>query len=195
MLLRKSAAWLVAGLGNPEAKYTGTRHNAGFAAMDVLAGKLRAGTWRHKFQGETARVALNGEDVVLLKPATYMNRSGASVAEAARFYKIPPSHIIILCDDVSLPVGRIRVRASGSAGGHNGLKDIIACLGSQEFPRVRIGVGEKPHSDYDLAAWVLAVFPPQERETMQKSYENAACAALELLQNGPEKAASRYNGK
>lgn len=187
--------WLVVGLGNPGSKYWNTRHNVGYAAMDALAESLHARVDRVKFQGLTGTVEYQGHKLVLLKPTTYMNLSGRSVAAAAKFYKIPPERILVMLDDISLEPGRLRVRKSGSAGGHNGLKSIISSLGSQEFPRIRIGVGEKPHPDYDLADWVLSVFPLSEREAMAEVYRRAAEAACTVVTDGCDTAMNRFNGK
>ncbi|MEE0096710.1 MAG: aminoacyl-tRNA hydrolase [Oscillospiraceae bacterium] len=197
MLLKSSSGcdYLVVGLGNPGSKYWNTRHNVGFAALDALADDLGAKVDRVKFQGLTGQASLNGLKLVLLKPTTYMNLSGQSVQAAARFYKVPPAHIIVLSDDISLDPGRLRVRKSGSAGGHNGLKSIIASTGSQDFPRIKIGVGAKPHPDYDLADWVLGVIPHDQRELMEKTYQRAAEAVKVLILQGPEAAANQFNGK
>jgi len=187
--------WLVVGLGNPGSKYWNTRHNVGYAAMDALAESLHARVDRVKFQGLTGTAEYQDHKLVLLKPTTYMNLSGRSVAAAAKFYKIPPERILVMLDDISLEPGRLRVRKSGSAGGHNGLKSIISSLGSQEFPRIRIGVGEKPHPDYDLADWVLSVFPLSEREAMAEVYRRAAEAACTVVTDGCDTAMNRFNGK
>lgn len=197
MFLKKTSGcdYLIVGLGNPGSKYDGSRHNVGFAALDILAEKLHVKVDRVKFQGLMAQGTYGDTKVILLKPTTYMNLSGQSVSAAARFYKIPAEHIIILSDDISLDPGRLRIRKNGSAGGHNGLKSIISSLGSQEFPRVKIGVGAKPHPDYDLADWVLGTFPKEQRKLMEETYEKAAEAALLLMEKGPEAAANRYNGK
>ena len=197
MLFRSSSDsdYLVVGLGNPGSKYWNTRHNVGYAALDALASSLGVQVDRVKFQGLTAQATLEGHKLILLKPTTYMNLSGQSVQAAAKFYKIPPERIVILSDDISLEPGRLRVRKSGSAGGHNGLKSIIASLGSQDFPRVKIGVGAKPHPDYDLADWVLGTFPPDQRKAMEETYARAAEAAKVLILQGPEAAANRFNGK
>lgn len=197
MFLKKTSGcdYLIVGLGNPGSKYDGSRHNVGFAALDILAEKLHVKVDRVKFQGLMAQGTYGDTKVILLKPTTYMNLSGQSVSAAARFYKIPPEHIIILSDDISLDPGRLRIRKNGSAGGHNGLKSIISSLGSQEFPRVKIGVGAKPHPDYDLADWVLGTFPKEQRKLMEETYEKAAEAALLLMEKGPEAAANKYNGK
>lgn len=189
------AAWLVVGLGNPGSKYWNTRHNVGYAALDALAQRLNAKVDRVKFQGLTGQGTVGGTKVILLKPTTYMNLSGQSVAQAARFYKIPPERTLVLFDDISLDPGRLRVRRNGSAGGHNGIKSIISAIGSQDFPRVKIGVGAKPHPDYDLADWVLSTFPLAEREEMDRVYARAAEAAETVVRDGPEAAANRFNGK
>ena len=154
--MNENDIWLIAGLGNPEAKYDGTRHNAGFAALDALADKWNISVGKTKFQGLWGQGEVNGHKVVLLKPLTYMNLSGDSIAPMAGFFKIPADHVLVLCDDITQAPGKLRIRPSGSAGGHNGLKSIIARLGGENFPRIRIGIGAKPHPDYDLAAWVLA---------------------------------------
>ncbi len=187
--------FLVVGLGNPGSKYWNTRHNVGFAALDALAEQLHARVDRVKFQGLTGQAELEGRKLILLKPTTYMNLSGQSVAAAAKFYKIPPEHILVMFDDISLDPGRLRVRKNGSAGGHNGVKSIISSIGSQEFPRIKIGVGAKPHPDYDLADWVLSVFPYDQREAMAETYRRAAQAAITLITQGPDAAANLFNGK
>lgn len=187
--------WIIVGLGNPGSEYERTRHNVGFRTVDLLAKQAEVKIDRAKFRALTRSANLAGQKVLLLKPETYMNRSGEAVQLAAMFYKVPISHILVLSDDISLPVGKIRVRAEGSAGGHNGLKSIIGQLDSQDFPRVRIGVGAKPHPDYDLADWVLSNFTPEEEILLIPAIEHAAAAVLELIQNGPQSAANRYNGK
>lgn len=187
--------WIIVGLGNPGSEYERTRHNVGFRTVDLLAKQAEVKIDRAKFRALTRTTTLAGQKVLLLKPETYMNRSGEAVQLAAMFYKVPISHILVLSDDISLPVGKIRVRAEGSAGGHNGLKSIIGQLDSQDFPRIRIGVGAKPHPDYDLADWVLSNFTPEEEILLIPAIEHAAAAVLELIQNGPQSAASRYNGK
>ena len=165
MLFKSSGSfsWLVIFLGNPGPRYECTRHNAGFMAGDALAKKLGVNISRLRFKALTAECEINGERVLLMKPQTFMNLSGEAVGEAARFYKIPPEHVLVISDEVSLPLGKLRVRQKGSAGGHNGLKSIIAALGSDGFPRVRIGVGAPPHPEYDMADWVLSVFRNQDR--------------------------------
>lgn len=186
--------WLIAGLGNPGSEYARTRHNVGYRAADRLAELAGVKIDRAKFRGLCRTCQLDGHKVLLLKPETYMNNSGESLQLAAMYYKIPLDHILVLSDDISLPVGRIRVRAEGSAGGHNGLKSIISHLGSQSFPRVKIGVGAKPHPDYDLADWVLSAFTEQEERDLAPAVDRAARAALELMEHGPQAAANRFNG-
>ncbi len=197
MLFSKKSGieFLIVGLGNPGSKYWNTRHNVGFAALDALAEELHTKVDRVKFQGLTGQADLNGKKVLLLKPTTYMNLSGQSVAAAAKFYKIPPEHILVMFDDISLEPGRLRIRKNGSAGGHNGVKSIISSIGSQDFPRIKIGVGAKPHPDYDLADWVLSVFPYDQREAMAETYRRAAQAAIVLITQGPDAAANCFNGK
>ena len=158
MLGKKSDAWLIVGLGNPGREYEKTRHNAGFRAIDLLAEKLGCKVDRLKFQGLYAQVNYNGGKLYLLKPQTYMNLSGRSVLALSAYFNIPPQRIIVLFDDISLEPGRLRIRADGSAGGHNGIKSLIGDLGSQDFPRVKIGVGAKAHPEQNLADWVLSGF-------------------------------------
>ena len=191
----KGGDWLIVGLGNPGSKYWNTRHNVGFAAMDALADSLHARVDRVKFQGLTGTAEKKKKKLILLKPTTYMNLSGQAVSAAARFYKIPPERILVMFDDISLEPGRIRVRKEGSAGGHNGVKSIISSLGSQAFPRIKIGVGAKPHPDYDLADWVLSVFPLSQREAMAEVYSRAAEAARAIVTEGCDAAMNRFNGK
>ena len=177
--------WLIAGLGNPEAKYEGTRHNAGFAALDSLAGKWGISVSKTKFQGLWGQGEVDGHKVVLLKPLTYMNLSGDSIAPLAGFFKIPADHVIVLCDDITQAPGKLRIRPSGSAGGHNGLKSIIARLGGENFPRIRIGVGAKPRPDYDLADWVLGKFPAEDAKALADRWPDLEAAA-KLAQEGIE---------
>jgi peptidyl-tRNA hydrolase len=158
MFFSKKPKWLVVGLGNPGSKYKGNRHNAGFLAVDFL---LDGAIPKLKFSALTATAEVSGQSVMLMKPQTFMNNSGEAVAEAARFYKIAPENIIVIYDDVSFTTGRLRVRGDGSAGGHNGMKSIIQCLGADEFPRVKLGVGQKPER-WQLADWVLSDFTDAE---------------------------------
>ena len=188
-----SVSWLIVFLGNPGPKYECTRHNAGFMAGDALAKKLGVSINKARFKALTASAEINGEKVLLMKPQTFMNLSGEAVGEAARFYKIPSDHVIVVSDEVSLPLGKLRVRMKGSAGGHNGLKSIIAALGSDDFPRVRVGVGAPPHPDYDMADWVLSVFRNQDLEDMLAAASQAAEAVITYVTDGPERAMNRFN--
>lgn len=187
-------SWLLVGLGNPGREYEKTRHNCGFRALDILARKLSCPIDRLKFQGLYGQTVYNGKKLFLLKPQTYMNLSGRSVVPLSAYFHIPPQRIIVLFDDISLPPGRLRLRADGSAGGHNGIKSIIQELGSQDFPRVKIGVGSKPHPDFDLADWVLSTFSASEEKALSVSLENAALAALAIVDEGVPQAANRFNG-
>lgn len=189
-----SDAWLIVGLGNPGSQYEKTRHNAGFRAIDMLAEKLGCKIDRVKFEGLYGQTVHNGTKLYLLKPQTFMNLSGKSVLQLSAFFRIPPERIIVMFDDISLDPGRLRLRAEGSAGGHNGIKSIIAELGSQSFPRVKIGVGAKPHKDYDLAAWVLGVFNDAEEKALAPALKCAGEAALAIIDKGMYEAANRYNG-
>ena len=190
----KQSSWLIVGLGNPGREYERTRHNAGFRAIDLLAEKPGCKIDKAKFQGLYGQVNYNGGKLFLLKPQTFMNLSGRSVLQLSAYFSIPPQRIIVLFDDISLEPGRLRVRADGSAGGHNGIKSIIQELGSQSFPRVKIGVGAKPHPDYDLADWVLSSFSAQEEKALSVSLPNAAQAALDIIDHGVSEAANRFNG-
>lgn len=197
---RKSAAssggkydYIVVGLGNPGAKYEMTRHNAGFLAMDLLALNENIDIKRLKHHALVADAVIGGKKCLLMKPQTMMNSSGEAVGEAAKFYKIPPEKIIVICDDISLDVGRIRIRRKGSAGGHNGLKSIIARLASEDFPRIKIGVGKKPNPEYDLAAWVLGRFPRDCEPQLKSALENAVGALDLMLDGDTEKAMNLYN--
>lgn len=187
-------AWLIVGLGNPGKEYERSRHNCGFRALDRLAQALNVKVDKLKFQGLYTQTTYNGIKLYLLKPQTYMNLSGKSVVQLSAFFKIPPQRIIVLFDDISLAPGRLRVRAEGSAGGHNGIKSIIQELGSQDFPRVKIGVGAKPNPDYDLADWVLGSFSSLDEKAMAVSLENAGQAALAIIDKGVPEAANRFNG-
>ena len=196
MFLKSSGpvSWLIVFLGNPGPKYECTRHNAGFMTADAMAKKLGVSINKLRFKALTASAEINGEKVLLMKPQTFMNLSGEAVGEAARFYKVPPEHVIVVSDEVSLPLGKLRVRPKGSAGGHNGLKSIIAHLGSDAFPRVRLGVGAPPHPDYDMADWVLSVFRNQDLEDMLSASDRAAEAVITYITDGPERAMNKYNG-
>ena len=195
MFGRKSESWLIVGLGNPGKQYEHTRHNCGFRGMDLLAEKLGCKIDKLKFQGLYTQTTYNGKKVYLLKPQTFMNLSGKSVLQLSAYFHIPPQRIIVLFDDISLIPGRLRIRSNGSAGGHNGIKSIIQELGSQEFPRVKIGVGAKPNQEQDLADWVLSGFTASEEKALLAALENAGQAALCIIDHGTMEAANRYNGK
>ena len=186
--------WLIVGLGNPGREYEKTRHNCGFRAVDVLAEKLGCKIDKLKYQGLYCQTNYDGKKLFLLKPQTYMNLSGRSVLQLSAYFNIPPQRIIVLFDDISLEPGRLRIRPNGSAGGHNGIKSIIQEVGSQEFPRVKIGVGAKPHPEYDLADWVLSSFTANEEKALAVSLKNAADAALAIIDRGVPEAANRFNG-
>ena len=188
------ADWLVVGLGNPGDKYQGTRHNVGFQVADELAERCRIPIQRLKFRALTNTAVLGGQKVLLMEPVTYMNLSGEAVQAAAAFYKLPPERILVISDEVALPPGRLRVRKGGSAGGHNGLKNIIAHLGTDQFPRIRLGVGQKPHPDYDMADWVLGRPQGEDKKAIDAAVLRAADAVECLLSKGPEEAMNRFNG-
>jgi len=195
MFHKSDESWLIVGLGNPGKDYSHTRHNCGFRAIDILAETLGCKIDRGKFQGLYGQTVRDGRKLFLLKPQTYMNLSGKSVLQLSAYFNIPPQRIIVLFDDISLEPGRLRIRSNGSAGGHNGIKSIISELGSQDFPRVKIGVGAKPHPEQDLADWVLSAFSPAEEKLLQPALANAADAVLCIIEKGIESAACCYNGK
>lgn len=194
MFAKASDTWLIVGLGNPGREYEKTRHNAGFRALDILAEQLGCKVDKAKFQGLYGQCSYKGRRLLLLKPQTFMNLSGRSVLQLSAFFHIPPQNIIVLFDDISLVPGNLRIRKDGSAGGHNGIKSIIAELGSQDFPRVKIGVGAKPHPDFDLADWVLSVFSAQEEKSLQPALLRAADAALAIIELGVPEASNRFGG-
>lgn len=187
-------SWLIVGLGNPGKEYENTRHNCGFMAIDMLSDKLGCKIDKGKFQGVYGQTIYKGNKLFLLKPLTYMNLSGRSILQLSAYFKIPPARIIVLFDDISLEPGRLRIRGDGSAGGHNGIKSIIQELGSQDFPRVKIGVGGKPHPQQDLADWVLSGFSGQDKKALDFALQNAGDAALCIMEKGVQEAANRYNG-
>ena len=196
MPFRKKApvSWLIVGLGNPGARYENTRHNVGFWAIDELSRRSDTAVRKIRFHALTADAVVGSQGVLLMKPTTYMNLSGEAVGEAARLYKIPPDRVLVISDDVSLPQGKLRVRRSGSAGGHDGLKNIIAHLGTDQFPRIKVGVGGKPHPDSDMADWVLSKFTGPDRQAMEAAIARAADAVTCLLSQGVDQAMARYNG-
>ena len=185
--------WLLVGLGNPGSKYESTRHNMGFLAVDKLAELEHFKFNKLRFKAWTATATLGGEKVLVMKPQTYMNLSGEAVGEAARFYKIPPEHVLVISDDISLPLGKLRIRASGSAGGHNGLKNIIQHLGSDQFPRIKVGVGMPENADYDIADWVTGRPMGAEQKPLMEALDRAVAAVPVLIRDGVEKAQNKFN--
>ena len=194
MFGKSNDPWLIVGLGNPGKEYERTRHNCGFRAIDVLAQKLGCKVDKSKFQGIYGQANYNGTKLLLLKPLTYMNLSGRSVLQLSAWFHVPPQRIIVLFDDISLEPGRLRIRADGSAGGHNGIKSIISEVGSQDFPRVKIGVGGKAHPEQNLADHVLSTFSALEEKALVSALGRAADAALCIIDHGVPEAANRYNG-
>ena len=194
MFGKKSEDWLIVGLGNPGKEYEKTRHNAGWRAIDILADKLGCKIDKAKFQGLYGQTKYAGGKLFLLKPMTYMNLSGRSILQLSAYFHVPPQRIIVLFDDISLEPGRLRIRSDGSAGGHNGIKSIISELGSQDFPRVKIGVGAKAHSEQDLADWVLSGMSASDEKALVSALDRAADAALCIIDKGVPEAANRFNG-
>ena len=191
----KSSAvdWLVAGLGNPGQKYQNTRHNMGFLTVDLLAEQKNMKLNRVKFKSAYNILSFAGCRCLVMKPQTYMNLSGEAVREAAQFYKVPADHVLVIYDDVSLPVGKLRVRPSGSAGGHNGIKNIIAHLGTQDFPRIKIGTGAPAGGGEEMVDWVTGVPSQAEREVLVESFERAVQAAACVIEHGCQRAMNEFN--
>ena len=187
------AEWIVAFLGNPGLKYNGTRHNAGFMAADAMEKKLGVSINKMRFKALTQTADIGGKKVLLMKPQTYMNLSGDAIVQAANFYKVPPERVIVVSDETALPIGRLRIRRGGCAGGHNGLKSVIARLGTDQFPRIRLGVGDKPHPDYDMADWVLSAFKGQDAADMELVAKKAADAVECYITEGADRAMNRFN--
>jgi len=187
-------SWIACFLGNPGLRYEKTRHNAGFITADIIAKELGVKITRLKFSALTGVINLGGEKVLVLKPQSYMNLSGNSVKQAMRFYKIPLSNVVVISDDVSLPAGKLRIRRRGSAGGHNGLKDIIQKCGGEGFPRVRIGVGAPPNDEYDMADWVLSKLSPDDYNLISHTALKAAAALEMIIEKDPEAAMAEFNG-
>lgn len=187
-------SWIIVFLGNPGAKYNGTRHNAGFMAADAMAKDLNLSINKMRFRALTATTSIGGEKVLLMKPQTYMNLSGEAVGQAVKFYKVKPDHVIVVSDETALPIGKLRIRKSGSAGGHNGLKNIILHLGTDQFPRMRMGVGAAPHPDYDMADWVLGTFKNQDAEIMAELAKKVSAALQSYIIDGADRAMNKFNG-
>ncbi len=197
MFFKKNAGgvgWLLVCLGNPGDKYENTRHNVGFMVADEVAERQKKPIQRLKFRALTNILTISGEKVLVMKPITYMNLSGEAVRQAADFYKIPPERVLVVSDDTALAVGRLRIRTKGSAGGHNGLKSIIQHLGTDQFPRLRVGVGEKPHPDYDLADWVLGKFAGEDKKAIDAAVRRAADAIECILAEGIDRGMGKFNG-
>lgn len=193
MIFGKKERYMIVGLGNPGKQYENTRHNAGFMAIDVLEKEFGATPFGN-MKTATMTKAKHGElELIFVKPLTFMNLSGNAVNEVGSFYKIPQDHIIVVCDDVSMGVGRMRIRDKGSDGGHNGLKDIIRVLGNNQLLRIKIGVGQKPHPDYDLADWVLAKFPKEDKEKLTEVLDTVPGAVKLLLKGDVSGAQNRFN--
>lgn len=185
--------YVIAGLGNPGMEYEGTRHNAGFFVLDALAKQENTDINRLKFKGKTGEAVIGGKRCLLLKPTTYMNLSGESIVQALDFYKLDTDRLIVVYDDISLEPGKLRIRRKGSHGGHNGMRSIIDLTGKDDFPRVKIGVGKKPHPDYDLAKWVLGKFSKEDSEKMKQSAENACECIKLMIQGKTDEAMNKYN--
>ena len=197
MIFEKSGGavdWLIVGLGNPGQKYEHTRHNMGFLTVDLLAEQLNVKLNKVKFKSAYNIVRFGGQKCLVMKPQTYMNLSGEAVREAVQFYKIPADHVLVIYDDVSLPVGKLRVRPTGSAGGHNGIKNIIAHLGTDQFPRIKVGVGMPEHPDHEMIDWVIGKPKGDEAKLLRQTLDRAANAALCLMEEGPDKAMNKFNG-
>lgn len=192
--LSSGVTWLIVGLGNPGDEYEHTRHNVGFDVIDALANRLDIPVQRLKYKALTNTAEIAGEKVLLMKPITFMNLSGEAVEQAASFYKLPPERVLVISDDVALPPGKLRIRPGGSAGGHNGHKNIALHLHSENYPRLRIGVGCKPHPEYDMVDWVLGKPQGEDRRAIDCAVLRAVEAIEVILRDGPEKAMSKFNG-
>lgn len=188
-----SIEYIIVGLGNPGRQYEGTRHNAGFIALNYLAEDLNVKVNRIRFKSTVAEAKVAGHRCLLMKPSTFMNLSGQAVTEAMRFYKLPPEKVVILCDDINLDVGTIRIRRKGSDGGQNGVKNIIYLSGSDAFPRVKIGIGKKPHPDYDLKDWVLSRFTDKEKAVLKETLPKIADAVGLIVNDDIDRAMNLYN--
>ena len=188
-----SIEYIIVGLGNPGRQYEGTRHNAGFISLDYLADQLNVKVNRIKFKSTVGEATVAGHRCLLMKPSTFMNLSGQAVTEAMRFYKIPPERVVILCDDINLDVGKIRIRRKGSDGGQNGVKNIIYLSGSDEFPRIKVGIGKKPHPDYDLKDWVLSRFNDKDKQLLKETLPKIADAVGLIVCDDIDRAMNQYN--
>ena len=198
MFFRKKTgapSWIIVFLGNPGLKYEGTRHNIGFMTAEAMEKKTGVKISRLKFKALCAQCEIGGENVLLMKPQTFMNLSGDAVSQAMKFYHVPLEHVIVVSDDISMVTGKIRIRRSGSAGGHNGLKDIIAKCGGDGFPRVKVGVGIPPHPDYDIVDWVLGTFRGDDAKIIAEAVKTAADAAESIIKDGIDRAMNKYSQK
>lgn len=196
MFFKKSAggiSWLLVCLGNPGKQYENTRHNIGFLTADALEKRYGVKINKLRYRALTGEVKIGDQRVLVIKPQTYMNLSGEAVKLAGGFYKIPPDHVLVISDDVSLPLGKLRIRAGGSAGGHNGLKNIIAHLGTDQFPRIKVGVGAPAHPDHEMVDWVIGNFTPQERKTVDEAIEKVLDAVECLIEKGVSETQNRFN--
>lgn len=189
-----SVEYIIVGLGNPDKKYENTRHNTGWLALDYIAEKQNCRVNRIKFKSFVGECNMGGSKVLLMKPTTYMNNSGQAVVEAMNFYKLPPENVIVIFDDISLDVGKMRIRAKGSDGGQKGMRSIIYLSGKDTFPRIKIGIGAKPNSNWDLADWVLSKFTDSEKKLLEEKFENAANAAELIIKGDIARAMNLYNG-
>ena len=187
-------SWIVVGLGNPGSQYASTRHNMGFLTVDKLAEVQKFSFNKLRFKAWTGTFSCGGEKVLVMKPQTYMNLSGEAVGEAARFFKVPADHVLVISDDISLPVGKLRIRGSGSAGGHNGLKNIIAHLGTDQFPRIKVGVGIPQQQGYDTVDWVIGKPNQDEQKLLIPALDKAVAAIPYLIENGVQKSMNEFNG-
>ena len=196
MFFKKSGGvdWLLVCLGNPGDKYENTRHNVGYMVADQVADRANVPIQKLKYKALTNTVTIGGQKVLIMKPITYMNLSGEAVRQAVDFFKVPADHVLVVSDDTALAVGRLRIRKGGSAGGHNGLKNIILHLGTDQFPRLRLGVGEKPHPDYDMADWVLGKFQGEDKKAMDAAVKKAADAIECILSQGLDRGMNKFNG-
>ena len=185
--------WLLVGLGNPGSKYESTRHNMGWLALDSLMEKEKFALNKLRFKAWTGMLDYKGHKILVMKPQTYMNLSGESVGEAARFYKIPADHVLVISDDVSLPAGKLRIRGGGSAGGHNGLKNIIQHLGTDRFPRIKVGVGSPRPGEHDMVDWVMGKPVGEDRTAVEDALDRAGDAAKTLITEGIDRAMNRFN--